>query len=307
MEHSFCAYILTHGRPDNVKTYRYLKKHGYTGPIRLIVDDEDDTLPEYRDNFPDEEIKVFSKDDIAPEVDEGDNSGDRRAVLYARHANPKIAEEEGFEYFIQLDDDYDSFRYRLDKRLDPKFGGGGTGQTVQDLDAVFDEMARFVKETPFKTITMAQGGDLFRGGKPSMRRKAMNSFVCETANPIDFLGKLNDDVNTYTKKGHEGELYGSTHQLKLGQAGTQQQEGGLTDIYEGFGTYAKSFMTVMYVPSCTQIDTIEGNRGNIARRVHHSINYHRAFPKILREQHCKADEPATPVCREDRDEPSSDE
>ena len=37
----FAAFILTHGRPDNVLTYDSLKKAGYTGRIVLIIDNED--------------------------------------------------------------------------------------------------------------------------------------------------------------------------------------------------------------------------------------------------------------------------
>ena len=37
----FVAFILTHGRADNVITYNTLRNHGYTGRIVLIIDDED--------------------------------------------------------------------------------------------------------------------------------------------------------------------------------------------------------------------------------------------------------------------------
>ena len=49
MRHNgFVAFILTHGRPDRVLTYEKLRKHGYTGKIYIVCDDEDKTLPEYR-------------------------------------------------------------------------------------------------------------------------------------------------------------------------------------------------------------------------------------------------------------------
>ena len=37
-EYNFAVFILTHGRPDNVKTIPTLKKCGYTGNIYFIVD-----------------------------------------------------------------------------------------------------------------------------------------------------------------------------------------------------------------------------------------------------------------------------
>ena len=60
MRHNgFVAFILTHGRPDRVLTYEKLRKHGYTGKIYIVCDDEDKTLPEYRKRFGD--VLVFSK------------------------------------------------------------------------------------------------------------------------------------------------------------------------------------------------------------------------------------------------------
>lgn len=48
---NFAAFILTHGRPDNVITYQTLKKSGYTGKIYFIIDNEDKRGDEYRSTF----------------------------------------------------------------------------------------------------------------------------------------------------------------------------------------------------------------------------------------------------------------
>ena len=105
MRHNgFVAFILTHGRPDRVLTYEKLRKHGYTGKIYIVCDDEDKTLPEYRKRFGD--VLVFSKSEIAKTFDEGDNFGDRRAIIYARNACFELARQIGATHFIELDDDY---------------------------------------------------------------------------------------------------------------------------------------------------------------------------------------------------------
>ena len=92
MRHNgFVAFILTHGRPDRVLTYEKLRKHGYTGKIYIVCDDEDKTLPEYRKRFGD--VLVFSKSEIAKTFDEGDNFGDRRAIIYARNACFELAQQ----------------------------------------------------------------------------------------------------------------------------------------------------------------------------------------------------------------------
>ena len=60
MRDDFCAFILTHGRPDKVLTYRTLRRAGYTGKIFIVVDDEDKTRHQYMAEFG-EQVLVFSK------------------------------------------------------------------------------------------------------------------------------------------------------------------------------------------------------------------------------------------------------
>ena len=61
MLNDFCVFILTHGRPDKVYTVNTLKKHGYTGPVYLVIDDEDNTSAKYYENYGDQVI-MFSKE-----------------------------------------------------------------------------------------------------------------------------------------------------------------------------------------------------------------------------------------------------
>ena len=75
------VFILSHGRPNNVKTYETLKRYGFKGEIYFIVDDEDNTLNEYIKNFGVDNVKVFNKKQMADNVDEGNNF-DNRKVKY---------------------------------------------------------------------------------------------------------------------------------------------------------------------------------------------------------------------------------
>lgn len=94
----FAAFILTHGRSEKVITYRSLRRHGYTGPIYLIIDDEDPTGDQYRETFGAEWVIAFSKAEIAATFDEGDQSPDRRTIVYARNACFGIAADLGLDY-----------------------------------------------------------------------------------------------------------------------------------------------------------------------------------------------------------------
>ena len=105
------VFILSHGRPDNIKTISTLKKHGYTGPIHLIIDDQDDRADEYFAlDYP---VHQFCKADLAKQTDCGDNLGRMATITHARNACYEIAKELEIDNFIQLDDDYTRFEWRF--------------------------------------------------------------------------------------------------------------------------------------------------------------------------------------------------
>jgi len=280
----FAAFILTHGRPSNVRTVETLRRHGYSGRIVLIVDSEDKCLDEYRAGHDD--VVVFDKPAEAQRTDRGDNKAKLNTVLFARNACFEIARNLGIDYFIQLDDDYTRFEYRW-RGLNDYWA-----TKIYSLDAVFEAMVEFLTKTDALAVCMTQGGD-FLGGRDGtnanckgirLLRKAMNSFVCDARRPINFLGRLNDDVNTYVVRGAQGRLMFSTTQVSLVQAQTQRQEGGLTEAYLESGTYVKSFYTVMMQPSSVKISAM----GDTAMRIHHSVRWAHTVPMILHERHRKA-------------------
>lgn len=279
-----CVFILTYARPDRVKTYETLKSAGYTGAIYLVVGEDDDHLAAYRARYG-EQVITFSKEEAATYTDPGDNSGDLRTPLYARNACFKLAESLGYTYFIELDDDYSTFMYRMTS--DRMYG---YQKIVHTLDAFIDSLLAFYKSAPISALSISQGGDWIggRSNNPrSTRRKAMNWFLCSTERPFEFTARLNDDVTTYVTESHRGRLFLTVMAAQLVQSETQTNAGGITEAYLDSGTYVKTFFSVMYAPSCVQIGVMEDPRGGNPR-IHHVINWHRAAPKILRQSHKRA-------------------
>lgn len=278
----YVVFILSHGRPDKVITYRTLRRQGYTGPIYIVIDNEDKTADRYYELYGDQ-VVMFDKAAVAARIDEGDNFKDRRAVIYARNACFDIAEQLGYRYFIQLDDDYTHFRYMLDGELRSLY----VTRYVVSLDAVFDIVFAFYKSIPAKTIAFAQGGDVIGSGDSSelkrvwLKRKAMNSFFCDTSRRFEFFGRINEDVNTYVLGNTRGGLFFQFYSVVLSQISTQKSDGGMSGIYNDSGTYIKSFYTVMYAPSCCKVYTV----GIHDPRIHHRISWENAAPKILREEY----------------------
>jgi hypothetical protein len=278
---SFVIFILTHGRADNIYTLKSLRKHGYTGKVIFICDNEDLTLNDYFKKYKD--VEVFNKKEISKTFDEADNFQDRRAIVYARNACFEIAKKLGYKYFIQMDDDYTGFDYRVYSEIKQK------PTTIFNLDSVLLLILDFYKKTNFASISIAQGGD-FIGGKnnqmakkPTIYRKCMNSFLCSTDRQFQFVGRINEDVNTYTNKASKGLLMGTIPLVSLTQKTTQKNKGGMSDLYLDNGTYVKSFYTVMFSPSCTTIKPM----GDKHMRLHHSIKWNSAVPKIISENNKK--------------------
>lgn len=281
-ERNYAAFILTHGRPDGILTWRTLRACGYTGRIYIILDNEDPTIDEHREKYGADNVVVFDKAAVEAEIDTADTQPDRKAVVYARNASFQIARDLGLDYFIQLDDDYQRFSYRViqeDTLLAP---------AIRDLDAVFEAMFTFLDDTGAASVAMSQAGDHIGGLggniRKKIRRKAMNSFFLRTDRPVQFIGKLNDDVNAYVVHGSRGDVFFTIMHLCLVQRATQAGEGGMTDTYLKYGTYVKSFYTVMMAPSCVQIQPMPGNTEH---RIHHWVNWTYAVPKIINESHRK--------------------
>lgn len=274
----FAAFILTHGRPDNIKTEKSLRSHGYTGRVFLVCDTDDERLDEYRARFG-KRVLVFNKRDV--DCDTGWNRTDAASPLQARNACFDFARLLGLRYFVELDDDYSRFDFRIIRN------GTLPGQSIRRLDFVFDAFLDFLDcDERIATVSFAQAGD-FIGGAEScdvrsekFYRKAMNVFFCRTDRPIGFRNIFNDDVSTYVYWGGLGRIFTQCGFAAIVQGETQQHAGGITEAYRKFGTFTKSFFTVMVAPSCVKVQGM----GETHYRMHHKIDWPRCFPKILSEK-----------------------
>jgi hypothetical protein len=277
----FAVFILTHGRADKVVTYSTLLKCGYTGDVVILIDNEDKQAEKYREKFGDM-VQVFDKAAMAKKFDAGDNFKDKAAVVYARNACFDVAKKLGYKHFMQLDDDYTTFAYKFDENLTYH------QYEIRDLDRIFNIMLKFYKNNPrILDLAMAQNGDFIGGEQGSfaqkvkLRRKCMNTHIMSTERRFNFVGKINEDVNTPVVLGAKGHLFLTVPQVTINQIQTQANSGGLTDIYLDRGTYIKSFYSILYNPSCVRISLM----GSTFKRLHHKVKWNNAVPKILNEKY----------------------
>lgn len=273
---NFAVFILSHGRADNIKTLKALKKGNYTGKWYIVIDNEDKQAKEYYKRYGKENVIMFDKLKISKTFDVGDNFTERRTVVYARNACFEIAKKLGLKYFLELDDDYSQFSYRAIRNN--KF----VKINCKQLDKIFSSMINFLDVSGAITVAMAQGGD-FIGGKDNgnykkgLLRKAMNTFFCSTDRFFQFVGRVNEDVNTYVINAIKGNLLFTVTRISINQATTQAQCGGMTEQYVNSGTYLKSFYSVMYAPSCVSIHLM----GDKHKRIHHKVSWNNCAPKII--------------------------
>jgi hypothetical protein len=272
---NFVVFILTHGRPDNVLTYFTLRKCGYKEKIYLVVDNEDKQIQKYKNNFGEEFVKIFDKKAMADSIDECNNFDNRKVIVHARNYCFTLAKNLGYKYFIQLDDDYYEFIYKFS---DTK------GQVLsKDINKIFNLMFNFYNKINALSICFAQTGDFIGGvdnGKGTYRfakRKCMNSFFCSTDRQFNFIGSINEDVNTYTTLANRGNLFLTIPVFAINQKDSQTQKDGMSDIYKLQGTYIKSFTTVLMQPSNVKVSIMNASH----KRIHHSIAWKNTTPMII--------------------------
>jgi len=278
MRNDFAAFILSHGRPDKIHTIKSLQRAGYSGRYFIVIDDEDNTADDYRAKYSDKVLQ-FNKKSYADLTDEGDNFENRRTTTHARNAIFDLAREQGCKFFIALDDDYTDFVYKYNDEA------CFAESHILSIDSTFDLLIDYLEATQALSIAMAQNGDFIGGAcgtfakhvKP--KRKAMNTFICSTDRPFQFISRLNEDVNTYLTLGHRGKLFFTIPQVSIIQKQTQATKGGMTEAYLEGGTYVKTFYSVMYCPSFVKVSMM----GEKHRRIHHRVTWKNAVPVILSE------------------------
>lgn len=284
----FAIFILTHGRPERIFTLDTLKRAGYTGRWYLILDDEDPTIEKTKEMYGSDHVVVFSKEEASKKFDVMDNFSGRNVIVFARNMCNQIARDLGLHYFAEFEDDYLGLDHRYENL------GMLKAVPIRSFDDVCEAMLTLVDtvsqyQPKFRSIAFAQGGDFIGGAegkvwRDRIQRKAMNSFFFKVPNNAEedvmFLGRMNDDVNLYTTDGMRGGLWFQIADICLVQQMTQQAEGGNATAYLKYGTYVKSFYSVMGEPSCVKINMM----GRTNYRIHHHVEWNNCVPKILAEE-----------------------
>ena len=131
--------------------------------------------------------------------------------------------------------------------------------------------------TKIKILAFMQGGDFSNMRNGKVLRKSMNALFCSTDRQVIFNGRLNEDVNTYTRQNNIGNMCISLPFIQLCQKQTQSGN-GMSETYLEYGTYTKSFYSVIQLPSCVKISVLQSPS---SYRIHHNINHRFCDAKII--------------------------
>lgn len=274
----FAVFILSHGRANDIKTVDTLIKGNYTGDYFVVIDDEDSQEELYREKFGDKIIQ-FNKKEIADRTDTGDTDNDRRVGVFARNRIQEIANEKGYKYHLQLDDDFLGFTFRYIKK------NKLASYKCNNLDKLFEAVVKYQNDTKITALSFGLSSDYLGGIKSKkyqegMFRKTMGTFFLRQDDINMFQMRMNDDITTCILNGMRGKLYYSIAFVQTETPPTQSMKGGMTDAYQDNGTYRKSFYSVLCCPSCVKIAMM----GIKNYRIHHKISWNNCSPKLLNEK-----------------------
>jgi hypothetical protein len=277
LPNDFAIFILSHKRPEN-PTIKTLKKCNYKGKYFFILDDLDESIPEYEKKYGKDHILIFSKKKVAKRIDFFSNWEITAIDTYARNACFDLAKENGINYWLTLDDDYDSFRYR--------FPGEKSTQCLNITSAIYEYLEYFKAHPQITSLCWAQGADLAVVHEGLTKRKGMNAFFHSIDRFVTFKGHMNDDVNTYTRYNQLGHIIITFPFVQLNQEPTQTT-GGSAQMYKENGTYQKSWYSILQCPSFIKISTFTGSFRMSKFRIHHKINFKYGTAQIISSKYKK--------------------
>lgn len=272
-----CAiFILSNGRPDKVKTYDYLKT-SFSGDVYILCDDQDETLPYYKDKFGSKVI-VFDKDEWVKKSDPMDNFNSKKSVLYARNAVFEIAAAMGYRYFAMADDDIKDlqFRYEHDGKL--------LAKPVSNLDKVIDYIVQLMSATAISYFSFGTdknfiGGVQNRNFQKKVIDKVYNFIICKSGQQHSYKGIMNEDEIHNVISLSTGVLLKSLTAIQIVMEPVGKAEtGGNSETYKenGYYSFTRNFYPII---ACPFLEVKQNSKGFIF-----GADRNLYTPKILSEE-----------------------
>lgn len=276
MRNDFAAIIISHKRPE-CSTYRVLREYGYTGKVYVVIDDGDPAIEDYKERYGDG-VKVFRKE---VNFDIGDNfDGPNSIATFSRNYCWTVAEVEGLNAFLMLDDDLEQISYRYVKE------GHLKGKKAKNLDWLFDNVYDWLMPANMGCISFGNAMDYIGGAERlnKAKRAVMNAFFFKTERRFEFCGRYSEDVISPLIQNKTGNCMlghtGVQAQFDVWTAGTPKKDGGCQTAYRDNSSFNLRFYNILWNPDCVYL------KYNGAEWI--AITQERyAYPMIISERHRK--------------------
>jgi hypothetical protein len=280
---NYAVMICTHGRPNAQHTLKTLRDCGYTGKIILIVDDEDDTLPELMmKTFGEAEIVEFNKQMWIDTSDTGTNENQRKCILYAKNFCEDLAKDRQLDAFVIADDDIFNLRYRY-----PEDGKLKSLKITKDMDKVIEAYVEYmlsadIVATGFGFTQFYFSGENSFSPENFLKYRVPYNFVFRNAKyKIDWMSWFGEDIITavmYNKRGYFMQDFPFVQQEIKPLA---KEAGGMKDTYDNNSDIRLAMQNIMYLPSELKAFKYRG-------KYMASIKRDKAFPMLISSSYKKS-------------------
>lgn len=272
-------YIISKGRPQ-CKTAQTLKQMNYSGPWFIVCGTNDQTVDQYIANWGKDRILVFDWHEEVKTSDLLDNFGVEKmssGAVPVRNATRKISQQRGELRHWQFDDDYSGF-YKVNKDLSKNY----RIRDGKEFEYELNRLATYAHEAHLTNIGFCLGHEAFPSSAREISRRVFNAHNMPTDEKLfmKWRGRMNDDLINALEVYHTGKFEMSFKYLSLILKPTQAEKGGNTDIYQLSGTVRKTAYAVLIDPAATKLVIKFG-------RYHHSVDWQRIAPKLIRDTYAK--------------------
>lgn len=275
MRDDFAIFICTHGRPNKQLTLQSLLNAGYTGRYYLVLDDTDETVQQYIDNFGTEHLIVFDKNHYINTSDTGSNKPVYKCILYAKDAVEDIARALNLKTFILADDDIVKLRFRTvrDSKL-----------CTDDVNALNDVLEAYIEYMLKSDIATLGFGNsyIYIGGVGALnprnlsnRRFTYNFILRNVSHEVCWYSEMNEDSITPILSAHKGQVWLQLPFVQFDMEACQAgAEGGMSDVYANMNKFKQYAHFLLYVPSGVRMIERFG-------KTTHTFDRALTFPKII--------------------------
>lgn len=272
-------YLTSYHRPNNIKTAKWLQKHGYDmDKVTVFIDDEAGDTEQYVESCKNFgcHLHVFSQSEARKRYDYV-----HRANKFCRSAGQAwnmiydYAIAHGVDFYCVIDDDTEQYQIRV-----LGYNNYRRLANLKDFLWQMEVTEEFMRRRHIGVFAWSQTGDYFAAqNRHVFRKKAMNTTFYLL--PYIYRGNRgygDEDTSLYTTLHNQGLFVGSYGcGCILHQTPSAQQTGGFTDIYQSCKLLSKAILCPIQYPSA-----IKAAKIMYGNRLHHLISYRYLMPKILK-------------------------